>query len=264
MALKKVRSHRFKNSPLRLVVCQLRFPLLLRIAVADLVAEFHDSISTEYPDAAREKQFSFELSAEGVAPKGAAEVLFRFSDRDSAWSVVLGESQLTLECRKYTDHSELLSRFERLLKAAVDVFDIKRRSRLGLRYVNEFRQSGYATMQEWGKLLNKDFAGFSTSAFPEPVSRTFHEMQVDRPDATFVIRHGLLHGTTVPPQASTSAETGPFYLLDLDHFIVEDAPLDVPTILATLRDWEAHSFSFFSWTLTETLRAALEPNNAAG
>lgn len=263
MAQRASSSKRFKKSPLRLVVCQLRFPLLLRLANADLVAEFHEAIAKDYPSPQREKQLTFRLTANGVDSSGDSETLYRFSEPTDSWSVVLGESQLTLEARKYTDHSDLLERFEKVLRAAVDAFEIKSQTRLGLRYINEFRRPGFSTMQQWGALLRKEFVGYAADKFEDPVTRTFHELQLTRADATFVIRHGLLSGTTVAPSPNSEGAAEPFYLLDLDHFDATNKLLAPDAVIKQLKSWENHSYEFFRWTLTEELFNALEPIDAA-
>src|SRR3954447_2217123 len=51
----------FKNAPLRLVIGQVRFPLLLRFNEGPFIAPFQDALASEYPVVSREQQVSFQV-----------------------------------------------------------------------------------------------------------------------------------------------------------------------------------------------------------
>src|SRR5262245_46563108 len=95
----------FDKSPLRLVLGQIRFPLLFRFSEKPLLAPFQEAIQPDYPRVNQEQQVAVKFSVKGVEPAG--ESLWRFSDREGSWSAILAESALTLECRHYTTIDEL-------------------------------------------------------------------------------------------------------------------------------------------------------------
>jgi uncharacterized protein (TIGR04255 family) len=86
------------KTPLKLVVGQVRFTTLLRFEQNSFIAGFQEAIRGEYPKVARESTVTLQLSPAGVHQDGS-EGLWRFSSRDNLWSVVLGETSLTLEAR---------------------------------------------------------------------------------------------------------------------------------------------------------------------
>jgi uncharacterized protein (TIGR04255 family) len=240
----------FHKDQLRLVLVQVRFPLLFRFNEKPFLAAFQEAIQADYPRVAQENQVVVKFSSRGVEPGG--EQLWRFSDRDGAWSVVLGEGALTLECRKFTKIEDLEQRFKKLLVAAANHLGVEDRSRLGLRFVNEFRAKNAGTLKDWAKLLNPLLIGFSGT--PEVVDGTieqsFNEIRSKRDDGTFVIRHGLLTGSTVEPRPNEPPiERSPFYLLDLDYFDEREQSLDVDQTIQAIKKHNDDIFQFFMWTL---------------
>lgn len=250
----------FGKAPLRLVVGQVRFPLLFRFNEKPFLAPFQEAIQPEYPRISQEQQVAVKFSSKGVEPAG--ETLWRFSDRDGSWSVILGEGSLTLESRRYTSVDEFLSRFEKLLNAATKHLGVADRTRLGFRFINEFRSSEADKLSDWAALLNPKFIGYGGAELLDGVvERAFHEIQSRRDDGILVIRHGLLVGSTVearPPE--NPAQQGPFYLLDLDYFDNTEGALDVSAVLTKMRTYNESSYQFFRWTIDEgNIYKQLEP-----
>lgn len=259
MLLPEYQAVRYARSPLKLVIGQVQFPILLRFLEPGFVANFQDAMAGIYPHVSREQQMSFQLSPEGMGP-GPTATLYRFSDRSSGWSVTLGEGSLTLEARAYSDVHELLKRFEQMTLAARETLGVRRRTRLGLRYVNEFRQPEATTLAAWKDYFRPEFLGFAGALFGESVTRMAQDVQVTRPDGRLAIRHGLLQGTTVvPPGPTEGLSMDPFYLLDLDYSDECEVELDVPATLKQLHGFSFFIYRFFRWTLTERLHTLLEP-----
>jgi uncharacterized protein (TIGR04255 family) len=251
----------FGQSPLRLVIGQVRFPLLFRFNEKPFLAPFQEAIQPEYPRVAQEHQVAVKFSGKGVEPAG--ETLWRFSDRDGAWSVVLGEGALTLESRRYTSIDDFTTRFEKLLSAAGKHLGVEERTRLGLRFINEMRSPGATKLSDWAELLNPKFVGYAGAAelLDGTIEHAFSEIQSKRADGTLVIRHGLLTGTTVEPRAGErQIEQGPFYLLDLDYFDGAEVELDVAATLERMRAYNESIYQFFRWALDKgKLFPQLEP-----
>src|SRR5258708_913017 len=167
MALPEYERVVFANSPLRLVIAQIRFPILLRFGDSTFLAPFHEAIRSDYPHVLRENQVSVALSPRGLQA-GPGENMVRFRSRDASLSVIVSETAITLEAGRGSDErsfgyvtAELfLDRFDRIMEAARETFGITDRDRLGLRYVNELRYPEAETAADWGNLLNPDFVGF--------------------------------------------------------------------------------------------------------
>jgi uncharacterized protein (TIGR04255 family) len=250
----------FAKSPLRLVLGQVRFPLLFRFNEKPFLAPFQEAIQPDYPRASQEQQVAVKISAKGVEPAG--EVLWRFGDREGNWSALLGESALTLESRRYSSIDEFLLRFEKLLAAAVKHLGIEDRTRLGFRFLNELRSPGAETLSDWAALLNPKFIGYAGADLLQGrVEHAFHEIRSKSDDGTLVIRHGLLTGTTVEPRPGDApSDVGRFYLIDLDYFDDTECSLDIQATRQQLRSYNETLYQFFRWTIDKgKIYPQLEP-----
>jgi len=256
----------FGKAPLRLVVGQVRFPLLFRFNEKPFLAPFQEAIQPSYPRAVQEQQAAVKFSGGGIESK--AEALWRFTDREGSWSVVLGEAALTLETRRYMSIDDFIERFGKLLQAAVEHLRIEDRSRLGLRFINEMRSASATSLSDWSALLNPQFVGFggAPKLLDGTVAHAFSEIQSQRDNGMLVIRHGLLTGTTVQPQPRVddgNGAQGSFYLLDLDYFDGTETELDIAKTLDQMRAYNESIYQFFRWTLDEgKLYDDLEPRDA--
>ncbi|HEX5415900.1 MAG TPA: TIGR04255 family protein [Chloroflexota bacterium] len=260
----------FAKSPLRLVVGQVRFPIMLRFGESGFLAPFHQALRSEYPHIARENQVTLALSPKGLQ-QGIGAELMRFSTRDGRLSVVVGETAITLEAQRrspeepfgYLTADDFLGRFEHVLSVAQETLGITERARVGLRYVNEVRHPEAASLEEWGRLLNPSFVGFAATDLLEgEVSHVLQEVQIQRSDGILAIRHGLLTGAVVDASAAETRAAGPFYLIDMDYFDPSERPLEVQSTVSQMRAFNDTMYRFFRWTLGDALYNHLEPSRA--
>lgn len=249
----------FKKAPLRLVIGQIRFTIMPRFEQKAFIAGFQEAIRSEYPRVSRESAVTYQLSPTGISPN-PGEILWRFSSRDNKWAVVVGEAAITLESREYSSMHKFLGRFESILKVGRETLEITDRLRLGLRYINEIRYPNAESLSEWNSLLKPDFVCFDApNLLDGQVHRTLQEIQVERSDGTFAIRHGLLNGVTIVPKELPTNE--PFYLIDLDYYDTKELDFDIPATIKQMRDYNDIIYRFFRWTLNENkkLYNYLEP-----
>lgn len=262
MKLPKYEWVQFKKAPLRLVIGQVRFTIMPRFGQDTFVAGFQKAIRSIYPKVAREAAITYQLSSTGIQPN-MGEKLWRFSSRDLRWSVVVGESAITLESRDYDSMNDFLNRFRFLLEMAEEHLEVTDRLRLGLRYINEVRYPRAVSLADWRTLFNHDFLSFdATELLGGKVDHTIQEIQVNRPDGVLAVRHGLLNGTVVAPLAPEQPATGLFYLIDLDYFDMTECELDIPATIQQMQKYNDVMYRFFRWTLSQKLYDYLEPLHA--
>ena len=261
MELPEYKWVQFRKAPLRLVIGQIRFTIMPRFEQKSFIAGFQEAVRSEYPRVSREPTVTYQLSPTGINPS-AGETLWRFSSRDNRWAVVIGESAITLEARGYTSMRDFLERFRFLLETANETLEVTDRLRLGLRYINEIRYPKAENFAEWRTLLNPEFVGFEASSLLDGrVNHTLQEIQVERFDGVFSIRHGLLNGAVVAPLPQEQLAGGRFYLIDLDYYDMTECDLDISATIKQMQDYNDVMYRFFRWTLNETLYNYLEPIN---
>lgn len=253
----------FRKHPLRLVIGQVRFPLVPGFGESSVIASFYEAIRSEYPGRSREHQMAFQISPKGMA-QSPGEILWRFTTRDKFWAVVIGENAVTLEARGYTSIADLLQRFERVLEVTRDRLEVTDRARLGLRYINELRNPEAVTLDQWAELVRPEFVGFAASGVLEGrIEHMIQELRIEQPDGTLAMRHGLLTGTTVEPLTHEPPVGGRFYLIDLDYYDPNECELDIQGTMEQMRTYNDVLYRFFRWTLSDRLMAQLEPTDAA-
>ncbi|MDQ6662357.1 MAG: TIGR04255 family protein [Chloroflexota bacterium] len=248
---------RFKETPLKMVIGQVRFTIIPRFKQEGFTADFQEAVYSEYPRVSREQTVAYQLSPTGI-DANPGESVWRFSTRDNQWSVIIGESAISLETRQYSSMVNFLERFKYLLEIANETLGIKDRLRLGLRYINEIRYPQAKSLSDWRLLLNPEFVGFDA---PEllggQVKHTLQEIQIERLNGTLAVRHGLLEGAVVATQETPKERH--FYLIDLDYYDMQEYDLDIPVSIGQMQEYNDVMYRFFRWTLGEKLYSFLEP-----
>ncbi len=252
---------RFKKTPLKMVIGQVRFTIIPRFHQEGFTGDFQEAVYPDYPRVSREQTVTYQLSPTG-ASTSPGEIVWRFSTRDNLWSVIVGESAISLETRQYSSMVDFIERFQRVLEIAGETLDIKDRLRLGLRYINEVRYPQAESLVDWRTLLNSEFVGFEASELlGGQVKHTLQEIQIERTNGTLAVRHGLLEGAVVVPLNQEIPTERHFYLIDLDYYDVREYGLDIPATLEQMREYNDIMYRFFRWTLGERLYSFLEPIN---
>jgi uncharacterized protein (TIGR04255 family) len=253
----------FRKAPIVLALAQVRFPVLVKFSEPQFIDEFSQAVRDEYPRSERTVQVPSLFSPEHAQVIGTT--LWRFSTEDERWSLVLAESALTLEVRGYSSIDEFVSRFSVALQALVERLRPTRQTRLGLRYVNEFRMPGAITLADWQPFIRNELLGFGVAAadlFGEATIRTAREdLELIFEDGSLLIRHGLLTGTTVESRVQDEPRTGPFYLLDMDRSDSTIQNLDPNRISGQLHAYNDVLYRFFRWAMLDVLFNALDPEH---
>ena len=255
----------FENPPLALVVGQIRFAPLPGFAEGVSVAAFGRRLRDRYPKRERVEQINISLSPAHGVEQQQGPMLWKFSSTDDAWSVVLAEDALTLEVRGYTFITEFLDRFSEIIDCLVETLDPGLQTRLGLRYIDEFRYPGAATIADWATLIRPEVLGLATTADElfgsSTVQNTRQQLEISLPDGALTIRHGLLSGTSIQPLAGEIPPQGPFYLLDMDYYSVGNQEIRSGAVVDTMTAYNQTMYRFFRWVMRDKLYESLEPRD---
>lgn len=254
----------FGQSPLALVVGQVRFSPQPGFTEGTALAAFAKRLRTDYPKSERIEQLQLSVSPMHGMEHQAGPMLWKFSSVDDNWSAVLAENALTLEVRGgYSSINEFLKRFSSLLDHLIEELDPGLQTRVGLRYIDEFRYDEASTITDWATLIRPEFLGFAVMAEGlfgnSSISHTRQQIEVTRPDGTLMIRHGLLSGTSVEPIADRPPQQGRFYLLDMDYYNVQPQRIDRTEVITTMQRYNDTLYRFFRWIMLDKLYESLEP-----
>ena len=245
----------YSKNPLERVICQLRFPRILRVGT-EVPAQFQDGVRDEYP--------VYEVSDEDAqVPKDAAQVLarvgfslptgnqvHRFKTADERRILALGQDFLALEEKDYKQWDG----FEGCLRNAEQVLRKTYKpafyTRVGLRYQDVIRRSTLDLSDvEWGELLNPALLGeLGDKRLSDHVQdhRCQTLIKLATADGLVRIRHGL---------ALDGGEQ--CYLIDADFFTQERR--DTDGAFADLSAFNRLARYLFQWAITDTLHRAMGP-----
>jgi uncharacterized protein (TIGR04255 family) len=247
----------YRHNPLEQVICQLKFPTVLRIE-SELPAKFQDKIRQRYP-----------IFSEPQALAGAPEVpeqllklvgsliplrpgrVYEFASEDGRYRLTLSKEFIALGCSDYEQWEQFIDHFKAPLEALSSEYSPAFFSRIGLRYRNVIRRTrlkleGVA----WNELLKPHIAAELASPIGEDVEEASHQIVVrfEGDNGKVKIQHGLVK----------AVDTGEVcYVIDNDFFTEQRT--EVKNAVGTLDYFHGQSGKLFQWCIQPKLHAAMQP-----
>ena len=117
------------------VICQLRFPEILKIDVSE-PADFQERIRRDYPQYEKKiEQLPPQMVNGKPVPQGTVNN-YQFISEDSQWKVSLTKGFVALSTHGYLRWEEFAKRLDRVLAALIQLYQPAYFTRVGLRYIN--------------------------------------------------------------------------------------------------------------------------------
>ena len=252
----------YGRNPLIEVICQLRFPPILRIA-AEAPAAFQERIRSDYPLLSEKAPGGNVDMPPGVPPaiaemiKGALPrrklISYNFSSADENWKVTLTQDFLSLSTQQYTRWEDFRQHLEGPLQALIAVYAPAFLIRIGLRYQDLIQKSrlGLPVDTKWSELIKPYIAG--VHAVPEvagSIEGSISQLLVSLPrfNAKVRINYGIVR---------TGESDQDCFLIDNDFYTEERTKNDA--VDGILSYFNRQSGNLFRWCIEERLRKAMEP-----
>lgn len=250
----------YKKNPLIEVVCQLRFPTILKIPQEPPV-EFQERIRKLFP-IFREKagtgiQIPQEITA--LIPTEVASSLrdqpaYEFATSDDQWVVSLTRDFLALTCRNYERWEEFRQQLVKPLQALNDIYAPAFFTRIGLRYQNVIQRSVLDIEDiEWSQLVNPVLASFlGHTEFEDAVEDTTLVTLLELEEMAGKVRNrsGLV-------KMNQTREI--CFLIDNDFF--KEGKEDLENGIDIIDNFNRKNHNFFRWCITSKLHRILEPES---
>lgn len=251
----------YKRNTLESVICQLRFPPILRIE-SDLPADFQDRIRDRF--AFYRKAGEVELPA-GVPPQLAklivsdvSDVNHEFVSEQQNWVLNLTKEFVALTARSYQTWEAFKECFEAPFAALREIYQVSFFTRIGLRYRNVIRRSALdLSDRPWRDLLMPHVLGeLGQTDVSENVVERKSEVVFRLPlhDALLKVRYALGSGKDSEDETS--------FIIDADFFTTTRT--DVSNATDTLNTFNREAGRFFRWCITQELHDAMEPAPPTG
>lgn len=250
----------YEKNPLVEVICQLRFPTILRIREGQL-ADFQDIIRKDYP-AYSEQEPSFAVPPQ--VPKELVTIVEqmnippglvtrRFSTKDSKRFISLRDEFMALAETKYERWESFREEIVKAENALKGVYEPAFYSRVGLRYRDIISRRNLAlTNVGWQDLLRTHI---TAELGDEEVSDAILRIQTrviikisDIPNGQIVLNHGLI----IPNGSDEEC-----YFIDADFSVEGKEGVGEP--FEILDKFNRMAGRLFRWAITERLHNAMGP-----
>jgi uncharacterized protein (TIGR04255 family) len=250
----------YRRNPLEEVICQLRFPAILRIdAEAERAATFQEGIRGEYPlyeeqalGAISTIQLPAQLQRLIPAPSGQLER--HFSSEDQLWRIALTRDFIALTTKAYDRWESFRRHLDTPIAAFEQTYAPSFYSRVGLRYMNVIRRSRYGLAGvPWAELLRPHIAGeFSSSDVAAGIRHTAHQVSFELDGgATVQLRHGL----------TKSGDEEQCYTIDADFFVT--GRMEPNNATGALDFFNEQARRLFLWCISDRLHEVLAHDSVA-
>ncbi len=246
-----------KKNPLEAVVCQFRFPAILKIDTNDVLAKFQEKIRADYPNYITAPQVNLppnlppevvNMIMQDVASQ--ANRVNKFASADDVWKLSLTQNFIALTCSKYNRWEDFQAKFFNVLDVLQSECTPAYFTRIGLRYRNVIKKSELGLIGvNWSELIKPRVLGIMASQPEEAVLHSLTQLQMKISDGSgkLQINQGLMN--------DNNDEI--CYLIDTDFFY--DEKTEAGDAKQRLNKFNTHARNFFRWSIEDKLHNAMEP-----
>lgn len=220
----------YNRNPLTEVICQLRFPPILRIAAEPPVA-FQERIRAEYP-LLTERSSDTNIEVPPGLPPAVAEMIrgslpkrklaaYDFVSTDGWWKVSLTRDFLSLSTGQYTRWEHFQDHLKGPLQALVVVYAPVFFTRVGLRYRNLIQRSRLElNSTKWSELIKPHVTGMhAVPDLEDAIEEWIGQILLNLPEFKSKVR--IHHG--IAQDAETSEDC---FMIDNDFYTGERTEYD--------------------------------------
>ena len=222
LSVPRVESVPFKRNALKLVVCEIRFPIVVEIREDSIPEGFVKALRRDYPLHDRGVSLGF-----GEAPEHAHV----FNSMNREWAVNIRPSRISLETKHYQSFEGFHDRLQAVVKSTLPSLDTDFFTRVGLRYVNALPVPA-SERRDW---VRASLAAVATERELGLTQRVWQEVGGNADGGSFTLRHGIAR-----------ADKQDEYVLDTDFFAENVSVDDLHTLFLSIHE---QSFSLFHWCL---------------
>lgn len=238
---------RLRNAPLREVLCQVRFPVILRL-VREEPAELQEKILDRYPDLEVEQGVIVEGGSDRPALRaGVKPAIYKFRNPDQGEAVSVAPDFFALSTTEYTEWPKFAESLEYVTQAVLDTYQIQHATRIGLRYINTFDLDD--SLDEMLKIFQPELTAMLRADVMVDPSVLRYEMRTKvNDDGMLTFRFGL---------SQEAASSEPHLTLDFDRYIAGRVQLD--NLLERCTRYHEDIYRAFRWAIAEEQLVRFDP-----
>jgi uncharacterized protein (TIGR04255 family) len=260
----------YERNPLVNVICQLRFPRILKIGET-MPVDFQEGVRTEYPDFSiineQQQQFTFDIQAPNASPVSVSsgvqsEIIknYKFSSSDGNWTVNLTSTFLSLSTLKYSKWEEFSEKLYSLIQLLDLCYDISYFERIGLRYIDEIKKAEYGLTENcWEDLIHGFALGFlSNSDICDEIKAYENVAELDLGEGITGRILTALGQSNASMVSATPLTVEKNFIVDSDLFVFKTLKDDAKNKLESMHK---HSTNIIRAIFTDKLHNSLLPRD---
>ena len=239
-----------ENAPLAEVVCQVRFPPILRIRAEEPTA-FQERVRGQFPLIDLEHAFVLHVPDPGAKETPSAEPrasIFRFHTPDKQTTISLAADFYAVSATVYSHWRDFARVLDMAHQATMQVYRPSYATRVGLRYVNRltFQNTRTQTIDELLGVLRRELtAHIHNPAWGNAVEMRCRLVLLDGPARLTV-------GTVFE-----APEGEPAFVLDLDYF--EEGQLNLDSMIERCTRYNEAIYRAFRWSIRDDKLDVFKP-----
>lgn len=247
----------YERNPLIEVVCQLRFPPIIKISHQEPI-DFQDRIRDKYP------------LFETINPQVPSEILkivqqfglptqndttYSFQSEDRRWNLSINKDSIALTTSSYERYEYFRQRLGDALKIFESIYQPAFYSRMGLRYKDLIVRSKLEIEEKnWSELITERIASeLHDPELSSSLQSMLKNLVLITEKGQINLNHGLV---SVQDDQGNSSESA--YLFDAD-FYTEQKIKGNENVWSTLNQFNQSAGRLFRWSITDTLHNAMRP-----
>lgn len=251
----------YKKNPLDKVICQLRFPPILRID-SELPAEFQDKIRDNFPNYSEAKELPLSLPQEmrAIMPPEVFSSLsnvgstknYTFTSEDETWIINLTRTFVALTATNYQRWEAFKDKLSILLDALSATYSPKFFTRVGLRYIDVINPHTLGLDEVvWSDLIKPYILGIAGENAISPHIRGFeYKTEIDLSDNKSAVR--LIVKSVYDDQLKNEC-----ILIDSDFFNL--SKIELVDVTSQLDFLNLRSSRLIQWCIKDKLHTLMEP-----
>lgn len=258
MPFPKVKRLIYKRNLLDTVICQVRFPPILKIDT-EAPAAFQEEVRSLYPHLKESSELLYVKVEPSQSPaedfqqiRGPRDTKnYEFTSEDEKWRVNLTRNFIALSTKDYVRWEDFMERFGQALKAFVGIYKPTSFTRVGLRYIDVIVRSKLGLEGvDWGELIQDYISGVLVVDSIKGEIRSYeNSFQVA------LEGEGLVRVVTKTVQSSESGEN--CYVIDSDFFSIRRIKQE--EVFPVLNSFHDCALNLFRWCIKDKLHHAMEP-----
>jgi uncharacterized protein (TIGR04255 family) len=241
---------RLLKSPLNEVICQVRYPPVLRIAEEKPIG-FQERLRGQFPELRVEHGIVVHVPSQEISPPSpeSGPSIFRFLSRDGDTVVSLAAGFYALSTKAYTHWPDFLRSIQMVNEAACAEYALPYATRIGLRYINHLtlENTGTHNLAELYDILRPELTVLlRADCWDEPLEMLNQLLLTGEDGENLTLRTGLKR-----------EEDEPFFLLDFDCYV--EGKTDLEQLARLCSHFHDVIYGAFRWCIREDRLNVFEP-----